>query len=331
MPPSEPCPPVLATLTRDGVVESVHRGAVTVCDDAGVVLHATGPAGAPVYARSALKPFQVLAVLEVIEGHVDLSDDALAIACASHEGGDDHQIEAAHLLALADLDEGALGCPPADPADRAALRDSPEPTRLAHNCSGKHAAFLLAEVTAGRDPSGYLDPAGALQRSVRDHLERSCAAALDGPGVDGCGAPAWLLPLTALATGFARLAAGADPRLARVRRALRARPDLVGGTGQPDTALMRSAPGVVAKRGAEAVFAAGAVVGGRGLGVAVKLADGGSRAAGPVAAQVLSVLGLPVSGDLCAPVVLGGGEPHGALRVPDPLVERLRGDLLAGG
>jgi L-asparaginase II len=315
-----PCPPLLAVATRDGVVESVHRGTVAVVDADGALLAGLGAAEDEVYVRSAAKPFQALATLAAADAvGLDLPLPAIAIACASHVGSDDHQIEAAHLLALAGADEDALRCPPADPADRAAALGSPVPTRLAHNCSGKHAGFVLAEVAAGRDPAGYLDPDGALQRGIRDDLARTCGAVPAGPGVDGCGAPAWRLPLTALARGFARLAAGTEPALARIRTAMTARPDLVGGGGLPDTELMRADARIVAKRGAEAVFAVGARTEHGVVGVAVKIADGGNRAAGPVAAAVLAGLGLSVPEAVRAPAILGGGAPHGALEPAEAL------------
>jgi L-asparaginase II len=322
-------PPVLATVVRDGVVESVHRGHLAVVDAEGTVLAGVGDPAAVVYARSSVKPLQALATLQLLAdaGVADqLGDAGLAIACASHAGTDVHQIEAAHLLALAGLDESALRCPPALPSDIPALLVHGEATRLAHNCSGKHAAFIWAQAAAGADPAAYLDVDSRIQQQVREHLAAVTGAAPEGPGVDGCGAPAWRLPLAALATGFARLAAprrsaagggaaaGCAAGLERVRSAMTAHPDLVGGAEAADTMLMRADRRVVAKRGAEAVLAVGvAGVGGAGrpVGVGVKIADGGPRAGPPAVAAVLEALGVSVPRALGRPVVLGGGRPHG--------------------
>jgi L-asparaginase II len=315
---ADACPPVLATVTRDGVVESAHRGHVAVCDVDGTVLAGLGAPGDPVYVRSAAKPFQALATLEALDAAgIALPSEALAIACASHVASDTHQIEAAHLLALADLDEDALRCPEAHADDRRAALDTGRATRLAHNCSGKHAGFLLAQVAAGRDPARYLDVDDGLQVAVRDHLAAVSGTTPTGPGIDGCGAPAWRIPLAGLATGFARLAAGADPALRRIGAAMRAHPELVGGAGLPDTALMAADDRVVAKRGAEAVFAAGALTERGPVGVAVKVADGGDRACGPAVAAVLAALGLDVPDAVRSPAVLGGGVPHGAISATD--------------
>lgn len=311
---------VVARLTRNGIVESVHTGHVVVCDADGDVVASLGDPARMTYPRSSLKPFQVLATLDALTAAgVTLDNDALAIACASHDGTDDQQIEAARLLAEADLDESALQCPPARPRDpdtvwsrRAWPRE--EPHALAHNCSGKHASFLYATVCAGDDPSRYLAPDAPLQLAVRERMAEACGAAPQGPGIDGCGAPAWLLPLRAVAAGFARLGGGATPQLARIRGGMTARPLLVGGPTAVDTQLMLADGRVVAKRGAEAVFAAGTS---DGLGVAVKITDGGARADGPVVAAVLEAMGLTVPEPVRRPPVLGGGQVQGALEIDE--------------
>ncbi|HWB70707.1 MAG TPA: asparaginase [Egibacteraceae bacterium] len=310
------CPPALVNVVRDGVVESVHRGHVAVTDAGGALRWALGQPELLVYPRSAAKPFQALASLELlVEGGGDLRSESLAVACASHEGTHAQQTEVAYLLALAGLDESALRCPSALPADLTTLLAQGVPTALAHNCSGKHAAFLLAHSAAGGDPGRYLDPASRLQRRVRDHLAAVTGSAPTGPGTDGCGAPAWLLPLRAIAAGFARLAAtGAGP-LGRIRAAMTARPDLVGGAASADSAFMLADAGVVAKRGAEAVLAAGWDGPQGPLGIAVKIADGSARAAAPTVAAVLGGLGARVPDALAAPPVLGGGRPHGRIEV----------------
>jgi L-asparaginase II len=336
---SDTAPPVLVRVVRDGVVESVHRGHVVVVDAEGRVRGAVGRPGLSVYGRSALKPFQALAVLDLlgmagVAGQLD--DVGLAIACGSHEGTDTHQIEAARLLALADLDESVLRCPAALPLDPETARVHGPATALAHNCSGKHAAFLWAQTALRADPASYLDPAARLQRRVAERLADVTGATPEGPGVDGCGAPAWRLPLQGLATGFARLAAaahgdGAPLGLGRVRRAMSTYPHLVGGAGADDSAFMRADPGVVAKRGAEAVFAAGITdVPGGPFGIALKISDGGQRAAGPTAAVVLAALGAVVPARLLRPVILGGGRPCGHLEV-DEAVAGIRRNVGAGG
>lgn len=370
--------PRAVVVVRDGVVESAHRAVVAVADGRGGPVGGAGDVAEAVYPRSAVKPVQAAACLEVLGGgrggagggapagggaagglRVELDAPAVAIGAASHAGTDDHQIEAARLLALAGLDESALACPPAWPLGAAAPPApsgppappaSPGPpgaavpaggdgawagerTALAHNCSGKHALMLLATVTAGGDPDRYLDPGAPVQAAVRRRLSAVAGEEPAGPGVDGCGAPAWRLSTRALAALAARLAGGGgpgagDPELARVAAAMRARPELVGGEDAVDTALMRAGAdaGVVAKRGAEGVLLAGvpeppgaAAGGGGGLGVAVKVVDGGARATGPIAAAVLAAAGAAVPAWLRRPPVRGGGEVRGEVALTDAL------------
>lgn len=298
-------------------MESTHRGAVAVVDADGTVIGGLGEIDALVYPRSAVKPFQALAASRLLaDTGQSFPPTGLATACASHGGADDPQIEAAQLLALAGLDESALACPPAWPLDPVAWRAAAMPTRLAHNCSGKHAAFLWAHTAAGGDPARYLDPRSPLQQRVRDTIAEVCGAAPTGPATDGCGAPAWRLSLVRLAVGFARLAAGAAG-LAPIRAAMTTWPELVGGAGAADRALMAADPRVTAKRGAEGVLAAGMVTSRGPVGVAVKVADGAARGTVPPVAAVLRTLGAAVPAGLQRSGVPAGGRP-GAWIEPTP-------------
>jgi L-asparaginase II len=293
-----------------------------VVDAGGTVLAGAGVAETPVYPRSALKPFQAVATLEVADDVV-VPVDELAIMAASHTGSRTHQAVVLRVLERAGLAPAALRCPHTLPSDPAALRERPAPTRLAHGCSGKHAGFLLATRSAGEEPERYLVEDSAVQLAVLRWVRETCGTAPEGPAVDGCGAPAWRLPLVALARGYARLAAE-EGLLGRVAQALRTYPHLVGGSGLVDTELMGGDPRVAAKRGAEAVLGIAVRDRGRTLGVAIKIADGGARAMGPVAGAVLQRLGVRVPVALARPAVLGGGHPHGALEVTSGLREALR-------
>lgn len=321
-PEPSPCPPLLVEVYRDGAVESVHRGHAIVAGSDGRMLRSIG-ADPVIYIRSAIKPFQTLAVLDLLaDVGRELPPQGIAIASASHQATDDQVIEAAHLLAQAGLDESALQCPAALPADEASLAAVDRPERIAYNCSGKHAAFLLAQVAAGGDPANYLDPDSPVQRRVRERIAEFAGVEPAGPGVDGCGAPAWRLPLSGLARAFALLAGATEGRSAAVLAGMRSRPDLVGGPGSPDTALMAADGRVVAKRGAEAVFGAGATgVDAGTIGIAVKIDDGGSRAVAPVAAALLREAGAQVPDAVIAPPVLGGGRARGTLVVHLPTAQ----------
>lgn len=306
----------LLDVIRDGHDESAHLGHVAVAVHGSDRVAGLGAPAAPTYPRSALKPFQTAAVLRLLGdgGPALLGTWGTAIATASHTGTAAHQVEAARLLAEADLDESWLGCPTAVPADPAAARAQGEATRLAFNCSGKHAAMLLAAVRSGADPGGYLAVDHPVQVAVRAELAATGGAAPDGPGVDGCGAPAWRWSTDDLARAGAVLAAAPpDEPLGVVRAAMSAHPWLIGGADRWDSVLMAADPRVVAKGGAEGVGLAALRDGNRHVGVAVKIADGAARAVGPVVATVLAALGAEVPDTVRAPVVLGGDEPHGAI------------------
>ena len=311
--------PVLVELVRSGVVESVHRASVLAVRADGSDALALGEVDRPVFPRSANKPLQAVALLEA--GWSPPDEEALALATASHSGEPRHLAVVRRTLAAAGLEEGALGCPAMLPLSEAAahelLRSGAGASPLTMNCSGKHAAMLAACVARGEPLGSYLDAASPLQQAITASIQRLAGEPVVHIAVDGCGAPQHALTLRGLARAFSTLttsaAAGQDGPCRRIASAMTARPDLVGGTGREVTTLMTALPGVVAKDGAEGVFAAALP---DGAAVAVKVADGASRAAVPVLVAALRALG--VASDalaaLARPPVLGGGVPVGELR-----------------
>jgi len=293
----------LAHVLRGGQVESVHRGHVAVVDDRGRLLVWAGEPGSMIFPRSAFKPFQALPLVESgAFAHSGLGADALALIAGSHSGTDRHAALARTILAAAGADESALRCgshPPYDDATAEALRARGEaPTPIRHNCSGKHAGMLLLARFLGAPLAGYTDPDHPVQRRIFDRFAALVAEPfVDAtPAIDGCSAPTPRFPIQTLAHAFALLARGRDaagaevPALAEIREAMRAHPDLVAGEGRLDTLLMRAAPGIVAKAGAEGVHAVG--IPERGIGIAIKIEDGSRRALGPAVVSTLEQLGV---------------------------------------
>ena len=314
--------PVVAEVVRNGFVESVHHGVVAVTGADGGQLLGLGPVEATVLPRSSLKPMQAVAMLRA---GADLGGELLALACASHSGEDFHQEGARRILARAGLDEAALQNTPTLPLDEGerdrALAAGTGPTRLAQNCSGKHAGMLAACVASGWDLATYRDPEHPLQRLVVEVVEELSGEPVAATTVDGCGAPALGISTLGLARAFGRIAA-ADPATpeGRVAAAIRAHPEWLGGSGRDVTDLVRGVPGLIAKDGAEAVYAVG-LADGRGL--AVKIADGTDRARGVVTTAALRAHGVTDLGPGVAEVldgldaravVRGHGEPVGAVR-----------------
>ncbi len=304
-------------LTGREVAESVHLGHLIAVDATGATTFAIGDADHVIFPRSALKPLQAAACLELIEETdpalaASLSSEEVAIGWASHLASDAHLTAVRRLAARCgldpDVDPDALSCPAADGS------------RLAHNCSGKHALFALTAHTLGlpRDREALLAHDGPLQSLLLARLTE-----LLGPpraiGVDGCGAPAIAVPLVIVARAFATLAS--EARFARVRDAGLAHPSLIAGTtrsGEPmvDTALLRA--GVFAKRGAEGVLAAGwrtrdGAIGG----IAAKSMDGAMRGVSTALVARLVAQGVVPGPVWMEPSPTGGDEVAGKVRAPE--------------
>ncbi|MDD7941476.1 asparaginase [Actinomycetospora lutea] len=312
--PSSLRQPWVVEVTRGDLVESEHRVTLVVLGPDGDEELRAGPVDAPMLARSALKPAQAVACLELA---ADLDDRELALATGSHSGEPGHLAVAAGLLARRGLAADALGCPPGRPLGLAADRawGTRDPDRLAMNCSGKHAAMLAACRAQGWPTDGYTDPGHPLQRHVRATLER-LAGPVHAVTVDGCGAPAFATDLVAVARlGRALAAAAPGSPEHRVAAAMRAHPDLVAGTDRLDTAVMTLLPGALSKIGAEGVLLA---VLPDGAALALSVVDGGARAVGPVLLEILERRGITPPDALrvlAAPHVRGGGHPIGVHRV----------------
>ncbi|MHB1344340.1 MAG: GNAT family N-acetyltransferase [Thermoleophilia bacterium] len=275
---------VVAAATRGDAVEEVHRGVVTVADVGGRLLGGVGDPQTPILLRSAAKPFQALTL--VATGAADalgVTESELALMCGSHAGEEEHVRVVAELLERLGLSSDDLVCgthPPFSRTARAALQArGTAASPLQNNCSGKHAGMLGLALFLEAPLSGYEDPSHPVQRAIAATVGRLLGrdeAVFEG--VDGCGVPVLLLSTLECATLFARLAEGADPSLRRVRDAMMAHPELVGGEGRFDTRCMRLLPGeLVSKEGAAGAQGVGLASGvGRlgPVGCAIKLADG---------------------------------------------------------
>ncbi|MFI8189284.1 asparaginase [Streptomyces sp. NPDC085946] len=314
----------VAHLVRGGVVEGVHYGSVVVLGADGEVRLALGDPEAAFYPRSALKPLQAVAL---VRAGLPLDGELLSLAAASHSGEDRHLAGTRRILERAGLTEDHLrNVPdlPFDPAVRDAwVRAGRPASRLAQNCSGKHAAMLVTCRVNGWSLDDYLDPAHPLQRAVAETVEDLTGQRVARVTVDGCGAPLFSVSLHGLARAAARIttAAPGTPE-ARVADAVRAHAEMASGAGRDVAALMRAVPGLLAKDGFEGVQVA-ALPDGRA--VAVKIADGANRARVPVAAAALAHAGVDPTAltAFAGEPVLGGGVPVGGVRpVPalDPAV-----------
>jgi L-asparaginase II len=264
--------PISVVVERGGVVEALHRAHAVAVHD-GMVIDAAGDPALVTHMRSVAKPLQALPLAREMD---DLPAEELAIACASHEATENQLAAVRALLARSRSREDELEC------------GESGGSKLAHNCSGKHAAMLLRTKRHAWRLPGYRLPEHPLQRELR----RVIAAAVDTSeeelptATDGCGVVTFAAPLAAIAAAFVRLVRGELDGADRVVAAMRAYPELVGGPSAADTALMHAVPGAIAKRGAEGLLCAALP---DGTAAAVKMEDGANRAAGPALAHFLGV------------------------------------------
>jgi len=293
--------PILVEVTRGGQVESRHRGAIAVSDAAGKLVAAWGDVEAAVFPRSAFKALQALPLVE--SGAADaykVGEDELALACASHSGEPMHVDRVDAWLARIDCREGDLACGPHLPLHEASahamLRAGERPCRLHNNCSGKHTGFLTVARHLHIAVEGYERPEHPVQVLARNAIAELCGVKADAMpvGIDGCAAPNYAIPLSHLARAMARLGDSAklEPTRAKAARRLldgwKAHPLLVSGTGRACADFIETGRGrTVVKTGAEGVFTA--VLPERGLGVALKIDDGATRAAETAMAKVLTL------------------------------------------
>jgi len=276
----------IAVATRSGLDESLHFGAGLVRDGLGAVEACIGDSATIVYPRSSLKPLQADAM---VAAGLDLPADLLAVACASHRGEAMHLDAARRMLEMVGLTESDLQNTPARPhgaaARDAARRAGTDASALQQNCSGKHAAMLATCKINDWPIEHYLAVEHPLQQTITAHMAQLVGAAITEIGIDGCGAPAQAFSLSGLADAFAAVALADGP----VARAMRAHPELVGGTGRDVTLWMRAVPGLIAKEGAAGVLAA-ALPDGRA--VAYKIADGSDAARQAVMPKAMKLLGV---------------------------------------
>jgi L-asparaginase II len=305
--------PTLVDVMRGNALESSHAGALAIVDAEGKLVLSLGDVERPIFPRSAVKVLQALPLVESdAADRLQLDDNELALACASHNGEPEHVRIAASMLAKAGVDVGVLECgahwPYLDTVSRAMAARGETPTALNNNCSGKHAGFVClgCALRGWNDDAmdlrqymkGYVAPEHPVMREVTEALQATTGFDLSRAprGTDGCSIPTLAIPLRHLALAFARIGSGVGLREGHQRAARRLRaavakaPFMVSGSGRFDTRVMeRLGERVFCKVGAEGVYCAALPE--RGLGVAIKVDDGNNaRAAEVVMAAVIEAL-----------------------------------------
>jgi len=270
-------------LLREGIIESKHCVQAVVCDNRGRNLLVAGDPETATFVRSALKPFQALAVTTTgtLERY-GLSDRDLAIICSSHKGRVEQVRQAFNVLWRCDVDPSVLQCP-IPPGKRSPLE---------HNCSGKHAGMIAVCQQRNWALSGYLLRSHPVQQLILQkiaELLRMPAEEIIGAR-DDCGAPTYFMQLGQIASLYALLASGNSLDMERIVRAMTHHSQMVAGEGEFDTDLMSLTQGeLVSKAGAEGIQCVGRL--GEGLGLTIKVKDGSKRAKHAVAIHLLKQMG----------------------------------------
>lgn len=299
----------LATLARGGLIESRHFGLAVLTDPKGKVVDQKGNSRKLIYPRSAVKPLQAVAVRRA---GVVLEGAQLAISAGSHQGTREHIELVEQILAKLNLSKDDLACPMAWPGNLEARKFANSQSRLAFNCSGKHASFLLACVSNGWDKKDYLVLDHPLQRIIAEVIEEFASERIAHSTIDGCGAPLHALSLAGLARSIGRFA----KEEIEIAKAMKSNGWAVGDRGATDSQLLDA--GMIAKIGAEGVFVIGLE---SGHGVAIKVADGSQRPAALAALKMLANHGLLAEAEFehwlekLGTQSLGGEEVLGSLEV----------------
>ena len=298
----------LAEITRSGVVESVHSGHLVILNSDGSVHLSKGDPTQLTYPRSTIKSIQTSAM---IRNGLKLEPRLLALVSASHSGAAMHQDGALEILASAGLAEKDLQNAKDKPLGEIERRawGTQEPTRLAMNCSGKHAGMLATCVAAGWSTQNYLDPEHPLQIAIKKELENLASEDVSLTSADGCGAPLFLISLMGLARAMRAITISTDPIHQSVVQACRDFPEMVAGEKRLTTRLMREVPGLFMKEGAEGVEVATLA---DGRTIVFKVSDGSIRPFETLMVAALAEFGINVTDT--TERVYGGSEAIGAIR-----------------
>ena len=299
---------ILAEITRSGVVESVHSGHLVILNSDGSVHLSKGDPTQLTYPRSTIKSIQTSAM---IRNGLKLEPRLLALVSASHSGAAMHQDGALEILASAGLAEKDLQNAKDKPLGEIERRawGTQEPTRLAMNCSGKHAGMLATCVAAGWSTQNYLDPEHPLQIAIKTELENLAGEDVSLTSADGCGAPLFLISLMGLARAMRAITISTDPIHQSVVQACRDFPEMVAGEKRLTTRLMREVPGLFMKEGAEGVEVATLA---DGRTIVFKVSDGSIRPFETLMVAALAEFGINVTDT--TERVYGGSEAIGAIR-----------------
>jgi L-asparaginase II len=296
---------ILATVTRGGVSESLHLGHLVVLNADGSTYISKGSPELPIFPRSSVKSLQASAMLKA---GLTVSDEELAIICASHSGSQSHidlvikmlEKRAIPISALKNALDKPLG------EKEKITWGEKAASQLAQNCSGKHAGMLITCQQNGWDMATYLDINHPLQIAIKNEIEELAGEEVSAVSIDGCGAPLFAISLTGLAKSISNLVKSNEAVHKQIVTACTTYPELVAGEGRLTTRMMRAVPGLFMKEGAEGIEVC-ALSDGRVI--AIKIIDGSWRPVAPIIMEIFKRWGVVMPDESVK--IYGGGSVIG--------------------
>jgi L-asparaginase II len=296
---------ILATITRSGIAESLHLGHLMVLNSDGSTYLSKGSPDLPIFPRSAVKSLQASAMLRA---GLTVSDEELAIICASHSGNQSHINLVIKMLEKRDIPISALKNSvdkPLGEKEKIAWGEK-SPSQLAQNCSGKHVGMLITCKQNGWDMATYLDLTHPLQIAIKNEIEELAGEKVSAVSIDGCGAPLFALSLIGLARSISNLVKSNEAVHKQIVTACTTYPELVAGEGRLTTRMMSAVPGLFMKEGAEGIEVC-ALADGRVI--AIKIIDGSWRPVAPIIMEIFKRWGVVMPDESVK--IYGGGSVIG--------------------
>ena len=296
---------ILDTVTRDGIVESLHLGHLIVLNADGSIYLSKGSPELPIFPRSAVKSLQASAMLKA---GLTVSNEELAIICASHSGAQSHIDLVIRMLEKRDIPISALKNAvdkPLGEKEKIAWGEK-DASQLAQNCSGKHAGMLITCNQNGWDMATYLDINHPLQIAIKNEIEELAGEKISAVSIDGCGAPLFAITLMGLARSICNLVKSNEAAHKQIVTACTTYPEIVAGAGRLTTRMMKGVPGLFMKEGAEGIEVC-ALSDGRVI--AIKIIDGSWRPVAPMIMEIFKRWGISMPDESVK--IYGGGSVIG--------------------
>lgn len=246
---------IIIKSVRDNLVDEIHSGFVVYADLNGFQEIKGKSGDYPFYMRSCAKPLQATLLIDYgMDKFYNMTQEEIAICCASHAGEKIHTDVIEGLLKKIGINESYLKCGLHEPLSKTRrnellLNNNLNLTPIYNNCSGKHAMMLGLCKMNGWDLSTYSEPKHELQIAIKQKIYELCEVDREYPmTTDGCGVPIVSMPLNSMLKGYLNLFC--SDKYLKICNAFLQNPYLIGGEDRTDTKVIQQCRGLVAKVGA---------------------------------------------------------------------------------